>query len=224
MIIGFVSFIVFLFVLYILAKDDFVFIRKSIALDEIFNTVFFGVPFVIFSARLFYTVMHPKWIFLNPFVFFLFPYFPGLFTGGGIVGGVIFLYFFTKKTKIPFKRVLDDTGLAFLCASSCYYLLTAGQMAIGYHIIALAFAAMGILYLISFVLSRILFLKEKWLDGNIGIIAIIFHSVFSLLFATMVVFIMKKLTITPENIFYIIFLLIGIGFLLKRQYVVKEGR
>src|SRR5260221_9633094 len=97
MIIGFVSFIVFLFILYTTVKDDFVFLRRNVEIEHIFNTVFLGIPLTLFFARLFFVLFHPKWAYLNPLVFFVIPYFPGLFAGGGIIGAILFLYLYTKN-------------------------------------------------------------------------------------------------------------------------------
>ncbi len=109
------SFIFFLFCLHVFGKDDFVLIRKNVSLESLFNLAFVSGGFALFFARLFFVLGHPNLKYLNPLVFFIFPYFPGLSLIGGILGAVGYLYIYARQQKYPFERILDIFSLSFLC-------------------------------------------------------------------------------------------------------------
>lgn len=110
------SFFTFLFVLHILAREDWVLMRKNVTLEQLFNiailTCFAGLLF----ARIFYIVFNPSWNYLNLLVFFLVPYFPGLSLSGGIIGALLFLLYYAKLKKFPFDRVADLLSIVLLLA------------------------------------------------------------------------------------------------------------
>jgi len=107
--------IIFLFGLHVLAKEDLVFVRKNITLEILFNLAFFAFGIGLFSSRLIYVLLHPSPGFLNPLVFFLFPYFPGLSLIGGVGGAVVFVLLY-KRRKFPTDRIFDFFAMAFLGA------------------------------------------------------------------------------------------------------------
>ncbi len=224
MIVGIIVFIIFLFSLYIFAKEDFVFLRKNVTLEQIFNVIFLAVPIALFSARISFTLFHPQWIYLNPLVFFIIPYFPGLFVGGGLVGAIIFFYFYTKNKKIPFFRLLDETALAFLVSASVFFLLSGALKVFMKSWIGLVPLGIGILYFVGFVLAKILFREERWLDGAIGAIGIIMYNLLALLSFTIFIIITRKISIVPEDIFYALFLLFGIALFIGRQHTFLKGQ
>ena len=106
---------VFLYCVYLLANDDFIFLRKDVTMERLFNIVFLGSLSSLFFARLFYG-FHTKGILANPFVFLLFPYFPGLSLLGGVLGvGVTFLFLASRrKNTLPLGRMSDFFSIAFL--------------------------------------------------------------------------------------------------------------
>ena len=224
MIIGFVTFILFLFTFYTLAVDDFVYIRKNITLDKLFDVIFIGAPFVLLFARIAYVAFHPKWTYLNPLVFFIIPYFPGLFAGGGIVGGIIYLGIVTKQQKLPFGHLSDELILSFLPAAGLYYWIVAAQMGLVHNMQGFLYLGMGMLYTIAYILSRMVFSSGKWIDGALTAIGIALHSLFSLLFAMTVIIIAKKLTIYPYDIFYLVLLVGSLIMWLFMTVLHKKGR
>lgn len=109
-------FFIFLFALYLLTRDDFVFIRKDVSLEKVFNMAFTTFAASILGARILYVILNPSSNFFNPLVFLLFPYFPGLSLVGGVGGGVLFLVFLCKYQKLPMGRLLDFFSISFLSA------------------------------------------------------------------------------------------------------------
>lgn len=224
MILAIVIFLVFLFVFYTLAKEDFVFLRRNVSIDQLFDAIFLGLPAIVLFARLGYILFHPKWSYLNPLVFFIIPYYPGLAVEGGILGAVIFLYFYTKNKKIPTLRFVDELGLAFLATSSIYFLILSIEQGIGRHLIAVGFLVMGIFYLIAYILSRIVFAKERWVDGTVGALAIVFQSLYALLYAISMIVITRKVVISLESIVVLAFLVISLGIFMRLLLLPQKGK
>lgn len=108
--------LVFLFTLYALARDDFLLLKKNISVEQMFNVAFITLFVGLFAARLLYVAFHFDLSYLNPLVFFLFPYFPGLSLPGGIIGVLLFSYFYLSAKKVPLGRTADFFGLAFLAS------------------------------------------------------------------------------------------------------------
>lgn len=192
MIIGLVSLIVFLFCLYQLTRDDFVFLRKNVSVEQMFNLTFLGLPIVLLFARIFYVVGHPSWHYLNPLVFFILPYFPGLSLPGGIVGALLFMHLFTRKGKMPQERVIDVLLLAFLIS------LTVGGLLSGLMNILLkdknwieeAILAVGSFVTFALLLRR--FMEGKWLDGLVGYTGIFFAVILQAIAYAVVLFVTRQ--------------------------------
>lgn len=108
-----VCLIIFLFGLHVLAKEDLVFVRKNITMEMLFNLAFYTAGVGLLSSRVVYVILHFSKGFLNPLVFFLFPYFPGLSLAGGVAGAMAFVMFYKRK-KYPSGRILDFYAMAFL--------------------------------------------------------------------------------------------------------------
>ena len=64
-------FIVFLFCLFVLSKDDFLFLKKNITLEQVFNIAFVAGLVGLFVARSFYVIFNFAPGFVNPLVFLL---------------------------------------------------------------------------------------------------------------------------------------------------------
>ena len=92
------------------------FVRKNVTLEALFNLSFFSAGLGLLISRLIYVLLHPSADYLNPLVFILFPYFPGLSLPGGIIGGILFVILYNKRKKIPTGRILDFFALSFLTA------------------------------------------------------------------------------------------------------------
>src|SRR5258706_641346 len=126
MILGIFSFILFLFCAYIFSRDDFILLRKNISLEQVFNTIFISLPATFLASRVGYVFLKPSMHFLNPFIFLLIPYFPGLSLNAGIIGTVLFLYIYTKNQRMPFERLSDIFAVSFFIAESAIRLFSLG--------------------------------------------------------------------------------------------------
>lgn len=113
-----------LFCLYIIGKEDITFIKKSVSLEDLFTIAILTTIVGGFSARLLFVLDHFKSIYLNPFVFLLIPYYPGLSLLGGLIGGLVFLYFYSKRKKLPLTRISDFFALSFLLSLPVGYIGT----------------------------------------------------------------------------------------------------
>lgn len=176
------SFFIFLFSLYKLAKDDIVFIRKNISLDQLFNLVFLTSIAGLFSARLFYVLGNPDRGFLNPLVFLLFPYFPGLSLVGGVFGAILVLLYYGRHKKYPVGRILDFYVISLFAALPLGYL---GVMFEKGSLTFLESIFLPILYAMLFlVMYKVFFpklLQNNLQQGSIGTLGLILFSLISFL-------------------------------------------
>lgn len=104
-ILGFI--ILFLFFLFSFIKEDFIFFRRNISIEKIFNIAFLTLFISFLVSRLFFVIFHFSPIYLNPLVFLAFPYFPGFSLVSGLLGGIVFLLFLRNIEKLPIVRTID---------------------------------------------------------------------------------------------------------------------
>lgn len=180
-----ICFFVFLYCSYLLANDDYIFLRKDVTMEKIFNIIFLGSMISLFFARLFYGIPHASNILSNPFVFLLFPYFPGLSLLGGVVGvGVFFLFLGTRKRNfVPLKRLSDFFSLAFLISLPIgilgfFMFSEGGILAIKTGILVIVYLILFVIFL-KFLLPRLLNSKLK--EGTITFLFLFFYSIVNLI-------------------------------------------
>jgi hypothetical protein len=220
-----ISFIVFLFVLYLLSREDFVFLRRNVSLEEIFNITFLTSIVALLVARIAYVAFHPKIGYFNPLVFFLIPYFPGLAVTGGIVGSIIFLWFITRKKKFPTGRIFDVFSLSYFFAFSVYVVLQGSIQLVTRHFLLGGIAAgLGIIaFFLAVLLSR-LFAASTWRDGSICLWTITFVSLVSLVSEMLSILDQKKVTLNPEGIIFVLLLLFALIFAVKGRVMGRVGK
>ena len=175
---------VFLYCVYLLANDDFIFLRKDVTMEKLFNVIFLGGLISLFFARLFYGLFYAKNILLNPFVFLLFPYFPGLSIVGGVLGaGVMLLFLATRKSTLPLGRMSDFFSIAFLVTLPVGFIGYFMFSEEGFPVIKAG--SLVIAYLILFVVFLRLFLPQllngKFKEGTIACLFLICFSAVSLI-------------------------------------------
>lgn len=164
-----------LFVLYTLANDDFVLLRKNIIIIKIFDIAILTLGFGLFAARLFYVVFHFTPGFLNPLVFFLFPYFPGLSLGGGIIGGILFLVAYSYKAKLAVGRIFDIFSLSLFSVLPVGLLMQI--LIIKKNVFPLLVLLLGaVLSAFVFILLLRNFQKGNLKDGSIGLLSFTLFS------------------------------------------------
>lgn len=215
-----IYFFLFLFVLYGISKDDYVLFKKHITTDRIFDMAFLAALVFLFSARLLFVMFHFSSAFFNPLVFFLFPYFPGLFLVGGVVGGVSFIIFYCRSHKLPLDRFIDLFGLSFF-----------GVLPVGIFLrlliekkTYLSFLFIGAIF-ISFLLFYLLFKflrKEELKEGSIGFLSLISFCIISFVIG----FVNKKELVfsflNVEDFFLIFIFLVSLVLFIRREKVLSK--
>lgn len=177
--------VLFLFRLYHLAIDDYVLIKKNVNLDDIFNAAFVCSLFALFFARVFYIGSHFSTNFLNPLVFLVFPYFPGLSLLGGLLGGGVTLFLYGRARKFPIKRVFDFFTVAVLFTMPIGligYIFLSGLHTHG-QIVRLVLLILLLLFTNLYLYPKAHSLEIK--DGSLSMIFVIFYSLISLLSTSM---------------------------------------
>jgi len=172
-------FFIFLFSLYLLSRDDFVFIRKDVTTEKVFNIAFVMFFVAIFSSRILYVILNPSSNFLNPLVFFLFPYYPGLSLVGGVAGGALFLLVLSKRKRLLFGRLLDFFSVSFLSAFPFgllgYFLLSGENIFSPRSIVLLLTQVIMFIFFLKLLLPRIL--SGRFKNGTVGFLFLIFFAV-----------------------------------------------
>jgi len=216
------GFVLFLFRLYHVAKDDVVLVKKNISLDDVFNSAFISAFFSLFFARLFYVIFNPDLIFLNPLVFLIFPYFPGLSLLGGLVGGALVLFLYGRSKKFPIGRVFDffTVSLTFVLPFGLIgYFLLSGDLSLG-----------GIVRLVLFTIIAAgvnLYLQPKAKsleikDGSISILFLIFFSLTMLLTSSIDKTGIGNFIGNKQNFIYSAFLILGMVLFIKQEMIGRK--
>lgn len=111
-----ISLIVFSYSLYLLGREDVIFIRKNVTLEQLFNIFFVTLVVGLFVSRIFFAFIHPSWDFLNPVNFFSLFHRPGMSVIGGVIGGSLFIVYFSKLRHLPLGRIFDFFALSFFAS------------------------------------------------------------------------------------------------------------
>lgn len=171
-------FLIFLFCLYILARDDFVLLKKDVSMERVFNLAFgLGIGSLL-VARILFVVLTQDGKFLNPLVFLAFPYFPGLSLIGGVVGGIA-IFFLLTRNKTPKARLFDFFSISCLSSLPFGFL---GYFLLSNQLLSVEPISIIILYLALFIFC-IKILLPKLITGDLkeGTIGLIFLVSFSLI-------------------------------------------
>lgn len=215
-------FFLFLYVLYELGRDDFVIMRKNISMEKIFNVAFIIALLSLVSSRLSYVVSHPSSSFINPLVFLVFPYYPGLSLSGAILGGISFSILVLRKWTIPAGRIIDFFTVGFISVFPIGFLLstvTSGRRINGQIFLLL-------LIYILFFLATIKFILPKTIEGKIkdGSLSAIVISLFTIIYLISSFLINSKSIINLENFLSFVIIITSFAFLLQNEGIEKVFR
>lgn len=214
-------FFLFLYLLYYLSKDDFVIIRRDVPMNKIFDGAFLVSIVALFSSRLFYVLFNPNPVFLNPVEFLAFPYFPGLSLIGGIIGGSIFLYFYSRIKKMPIGKMLDLFIMSFILVLPIGFLGT----------FLVLWGKTNLFFNINFAISLVIFIifskifypfssKGEIKDGSLSLLFLtIFSSFYFLL--RLFYFLNKFSFFDLENITLLVVLFSSLIILLNQEVMDK---
>jgi len=215
-----------LFCLYHISREDFVFIKRNVTLEDLFNITFIIFFVGLLFSRVFYVVFHFAPGFFNPLVFFLIPYYPGLSFMGGVIGGVLALLYITKKRKLPIKRILDFVGLSFLAGLPVGFvgsLFLASKVHFFVHLFlpVLFFVIFLVTYL--FVYPRVITKELK--PGMLGTSVLIVTS-FVVFFISMISHIDHNVFfLQPEDSLSISVFVLSLGYFMRQElFVVRPKR
>jgi prolipoprotein diacylglyceryltransferase len=191
--------------------------------EKVFNIAFMTFAASILSARILYAILNPSSNFLNPLVFMLFPYYPGLSLLGGVGGGVLFLITLGKYKNLPTARLLDFFSVSFLSALPVgiigYFLLTKQNL------FTIAPVSLILVYIVLFfVFIKILLpllLSGMLKDGTIGLIFLICFAVIS--FITNVIARGKNMfNLGLEDLILVIILYTSLVFLFRQEKLIGK--
>lgn len=209
--------ILFLFRLYHVANDDYILVKKNISLDDIFNCAFICGLVSLLFARIFYVILNPDPVFFSPLGFLVFPYFPGLSLVGGMLGGIISLFAYSRYRNFPLGRVFDFFTISFafiLPFGLVGYFILSGDFSIG--------GAIKIILSIVIALAANFYLHPKASsleikDGSISILFLIFFSLTVLLTQAIDNPGINYFVRHKENLIYLVMLAIGVILIIKQE-------
>lgn len=219
---------IFLYCVYLLANDDFIFLRRDVTIERLFNIIFLGGLVSLFFARLFHGLFYAKEILANPFVFLLFPYFPGLSMIGGVLGAGVFFGFLAarKKNILPLGRMADFFSIAFLVTLPVGFI--GFLMFSESRISSIRAGSLVITYLILFVIFLRVFLPQllngKLKEGTITLLFLICFSIVSLISNAFPKINIPDFFKNFENLILISVLIVALVFLIKQEDLLSKIR
>jgi len=157
--------------------------KHNISEDKILNIIFYTILFGILGARLYYVLFNLDYYSNNISEIFMI-WNGGLAIHGGIIGGLLFIYFYTKKYKMNFIKIIDISipGLAIAQAIGRWGNFF-NQEAYG-SVISLS--TMNKLFLPKFII------KGMYIDGNYHIPTFFYESILCLLAFIIILIIRRK--------------------------------
>lgn len=175
------AFFIFLYALYKFVKDDYVFIRRNISLEQTFDIAFSTMWISLLFARIFYFLTHslPN---KNLFILFFSPSFGGFSLLGVVIGGMIGLYLVGKYKKILIGRLLDFFTLSFMIALPAGFLgnaLLSQKEILVMHLINSLIYFILTAFFLKFLYPK--FMNRTMKEGNMSIFFLLSFSFIALL-------------------------------------------
>ena len=175
-----ISFFVFLYNLYYISHEDFVIVRKDISIDKILSMAFLTGLVTLLFSRFFYAIFNPSPQVVNLLGFFAITYFPGLSLSGGILGGSIFIYFYSKFNKLPIGKMLDLITYSFIgvlpVSFLLFFILNFGKTDMVFNVFFIS------IFLLSIIFIKLIYRFSEKGEIKDGSFSLIFLSVFNLIF------------------------------------------
>ena len=184
---------------YLIIKES----KKHGIKDEIvMNLIFYGIIFGILGARIYYVIFNYDY-YLNNLAEIYKIWNGGLAIHGGIIAGIIFIYFYTKKYSIKFIKMLDIIAPGLIIAQAI------GRWGNFFNQEAFGFATSKI-FLESLFIPKFI-INGMFIEGSYYLPTFYFESIWCILgFIIMIVFRKnKKLKVGTISSLY--FIWYGIG-------------
>jgi hypothetical protein len=216
-----ICFFLFLYIIYYLAREDFVLTRKDIPVAKVFSMVFLTALIALFSARLIFALAYPASLLLNPLGFLAFYRYAGLSLIGALTGAEIFIYFYSQYKKMPAGKIFDLFILAFVgvlpVGITGNFIINLGRVGLFANILFI----FSILLLLLF--GKVIYpfsAKGEIKDGSLGFI---FVAVFSFLYFLTKLFLNLKdfAFLNPENVLLLVMLFSSLILLLNQEIMDK---
>lgn len=217
-------FLIFIYSLYILGKDDYVLIRKNLSLEQLFDFAFIGLFIGIILGEVLSFIFHPA--IGKSFISRLFSPTGASFSLTSVVlGCILVVYLIGKYRKLPIGRLFDFFSLALLSTLPAGYLLSilfVKRSDILYYVFP------GIFYLVSqvffwrFLLPRTT--NGKLRDGSLCSLFLLTFSTVSLFVSLFYEFAHTSLHIEAEELILMGMFFLGLFFLLRinRKQILKR--
>lgn len=217
--------LIFLYALYRFVKDDYIFIRKGISLEQSFDIAFIILWVGLFFARFLFLLLHLRKG-ENFFTDFFSLKNGGLSLTGAIIGGALALYVLSKSKRLPLGRIGDFLSLSILYAMPFVFLINAIFVTKN----DLLFVFLNAIIYFVLLLFFVQFLYPKIMNRTLreGMLATLFLLFFS--FIALVTSLLTSLKsiqsfINPENIVLMLLFIVSIILLIKRERVIsRSGR
>lgn len=175
------AFLAFLYTLYKLVKDDYIFIRKNVSAENMFDTAFVLGIVSIFTSRIVHFLLHPLEQ-GNSLLLFFTAGKGGFSLLGAILGSLLTLYCIGRYKKWPPGRLFDFITLAFVVALPVGLLSTAiflRDYALWLHLGMSVFYLILMLWFLRFLYPRLM--SRTLREGTISVLFLCIFSITSLL-------------------------------------------
>ena|ERR1700722_11765475 len=216
--------LLFLYSLYRLVKDDYVFIRKGISLEQSFDIAFITLWVSLFTARLFYLIFNSHSVSVVFYNFFNLKIGDFSLTGA-VIGGTIAIYLVGKYKKLPLGRLCDFLSLSFLYTLPLVFLansfFVAKNVLLSMFLDAVIYFVL-LLFFVQFLYPKILNRTLK--EGTLSLLFLLLFSIIALTTTLLVSLKNIQSFISPENFVLVLLFIVSLILLIKQEYPSSRAR
>jgi prolipoprotein diacylglyceryltransferase len=209
--------LLFLYALYRLVKDDYIFIRKGVSLEQSFDIAFIILWVSLFMSRLLYFLFH--WSTKQNIFFDFFTLKRGGFSlTGAVIGGTLAVYIIGRQKRLPLGRLSDFLSLAFLYTLPLVFLANAlfvsKNALLSVFLNAIIYFVL-LLFFVQFLYPKIMNRTLK--EGTLSILFLLLFSIIAL--TTSLLTSLKNIPsfINPENIALSLLFIVSIVLLMRQE-------
>lgn len=210
------SLFIFLYCIYKLIKEDYVFMRKNVSPEQAFDVAFLVFFMGLVFSRLSYFLFNPEH--QNIVVSFLTGKSMGFSFLGGVLGGFVTLFLVCKYKKIPLGRLSDFFTTAFLLALPIAFLLNSlldKKILVLFNIFNAA-----IYILLALLFGKLLYpllMQRKVKEGMLAILFLFCFSIISFGSSFLIASQKSIALFTSQNIILYMLFVFSIVLLLRQQ-------